>query len=240
MCESQGSHGTSSKVLWDLDPQANTQDLVRLLQTRFGTELHAERFKAELHTRRRAPGEPLQTLYQDIRRLVSLAYPGAGPQLVTHVTLEAFLLGLNDPALQLEVMKSEPPNVEVALSHANKVEAYEQSLACTSTRVASAGHYSDRRHRNAYAVLDREGSGQAPDLHDKVDELSVALGRVTENMTALVAGLRRSHEPQVGQITSTKENQSATGRAQPSALSTESTAPSRGRFSCGTRGNAPT
>jgi len=94
---------------------------------------------------------------------VSLAYPGAGPQLVTHVTLEAFLLGLNNPALQLEVMKNEPPNVEVALSHAIKVEAYEQSLACTSTRDAGAGHYSDRRHRNAYAVLDREGSGQAPE-----------------------------------------------------------------------------
>jgi len=43
--------GVAGQVLWDLDPQANTQDLVRLLQTRFGTELHAERFKAELHAR---------------------------------------------------------------------------------------------------------------------------------------------------------------------------------------------
>jgi len=168
---------------------------------------------------------------------VSLAYPGAGPQLVTHVTLEAFLLGLNDPALQLEVMKSEPPNVEVALSHAIKVEAYEQSLACTSTRVAGAGHYSDRRHRNTYAVLDREGSGQAPELHHKVDELSVALAWVTENMSALVAGLGRIWEPQRRSVASTKENQSAAGRALPSTLSAESTAPSRGRFSRGTRGN---
>jgi len=142
---------------------------------------------------------------------VSLAYPGAGPQLVTHVTLEAFLLGLNNPALQLEVMKSEPPTVEAALSHAIKVEAYEQSLACTSTRAAGAGHYSDHRHRNAYAVLDREGSGQAPDLHHKVDELYVALARVTENMSALVAGLGRSQEPQKRPVASTKENQSVTG-----------------------------
>ena len=33
--------GVAGQVLWDLDPRANTQDLVRLLQTRFGTELHA-------------------------------------------------------------------------------------------------------------------------------------------------------------------------------------------------------
>ena len=155
-----------------------------------------------------------------------------------HVTLEAFIRGLNNPALQLEVTKNEPPNAEAALSHAIKVEAYEQSLACTSIRAASAGHYSERRPKNAYAILDQEGSGQAPDFHHKVDELSVALAWVTENIVALVAGLGRSQEPQVGPTTSTKEIQSVTGRAQPSTFSAESTAPSHGRFSRRTRGNA--
>ena len=137
-----------------------------------------------------------------------------------HVTLEAFIMGLNNPALQLEVMKNEPPNIEAALSHAIKVEAYEQSLACMSTRVAGAGNYSERRPRNAYAIMDRRGgSGQAPDLHRKVNELSVALARVTENIVALAMGLGRSQEPQVGPTTSTKEIESAAGRAQPSSLS---------------------
>jgi len=90
-------------VLWDIGPQATTQDVVQLLQTRFGTKLQAECFKAELRVRRRAPGKTLQALYQDIHRLVSLAYPGAGPQLVMHATLKAFIVGLNNPALQLEV-----------------------------------------------------------------------------------------------------------------------------------------
>jgi len=43
------------------------------VQTRFGTELQAERFKAELRARRRAPGESLQCIYQDISCLVTLA-----------------------------------------------------------------------------------------------------------------------------------------------------------------------
>jgi len=151
---------------------------------------------------------------------------------------KSFILGLNYPALQLEVMKNEPPNIEAALSHAIKVEAYEQSLACTSTRAAGAGNYSERRPRNAYAIMDREGSGQAPDLHHKVDELSVALAQVTENIAALAVGMGWSQEPQVGPTASTKETQSAAGRAQPSSLLAGSTAPSRGRSPRGTRGNA--
>jgi len=58
--------GVAAQVLWDIGPQATIQD-VRLLQTRFGTELQAECFKAELRVRRRAPGEPLQALYQGSR-----------------------------------------------------------------------------------------------------------------------------------------------------------------------------
>ena len=57
-------------------------------------------------------------------------------------------------------MKNKPLNVEAALSHAIKVEAYELSLACSGIRLAGAGSYPERRPRNAYAVMDQEGSGQ--------------------------------------------------------------------------------
>jgi len=53
--------------------------------------------------------------------------------LVTHVGKEAFIAALSDGKLQLEVMKREPQNVEAALSHAIKLEAFEQSLACQGT-----------------------------------------------------------------------------------------------------------
>jgi len=100
-----------------------TADIVLLLKTRFGTQLQAERFKAELCARRRAPGEYLQQLYQDICRLVTLAYPFAEASLVTHVGKEAFVTALNNRKLQLEVMKQEPQNVEAAFSHTIKLEA---------------------------------------------------------------------------------------------------------------------
>jgi len=43
--------GAAGQVLWDVGPRVMTADLVRLLQTRFGTQLQAECFKAELRAR---------------------------------------------------------------------------------------------------------------------------------------------------------------------------------------------
>jgi len=62
--------GPAGQVLWELPPRATTADLERLLQTRFGTQLQAESFKAKLRKRCRAEGEILQDLYRDISRLI--------------------------------------------------------------------------------------------------------------------------------------------------------------------------
>ena len=50
--------------------------VVDLLKARFGSENQAERFRAELRSRKRGKGESLQKLYQDVCRLMSLVYQG--------------------------------------------------------------------------------------------------------------------------------------------------------------------
>jgi len=52
-------------------------DVITLLRTRFGNELQAERFRAELRARQHQPQESLQQLYLDVSKLVALAYPAA-------------------------------------------------------------------------------------------------------------------------------------------------------------------
>ena len=74
-------------MLWDTGPQATTASIVELLRTRFGNELQAEWFKAELRARRRKAGERLQQLYLDISRLVTSAYPSSESALVNHCLL---------------------------------------------------------------------------------------------------------------------------------------------------------
>ena len=84
MCASL--EGPAGDVFREL-PQVNpaTHDVERLLQARFGTQLQAESYKAKLRNRRRAKGESLQDLYQDISCLIQLAHPGEGDELVKYV-----------------------------------------------------------------------------------------------------------------------------------------------------------
>ena len=77
--------GVAGQVLWDLGPRATTAGIVCVLQTKFGTQLQAEHFKAKLRVRRRAPGD-------DIRRLVMVAYPSADEALTNHIGKEALSL----------------------------------------------------------------------------------------------------------------------------------------------------
>jgi len=134
--------GAAGQVLEGLPTDAETTDVIQLLQTRFGTKLQAEQFKAELLVRRRQPDEMLQHLYREISRLVSLARPSKGTDFTDHVGKEAFIRALDNGPLQLEVLKGEPINVESALNFATKYEAYKCSLVSQGTMSKSSAYTS--------------------------------------------------------------------------------------------------
>jgi len=67
--------GAAGQILWDTEGCSTVEGTIQLLRNRFGNINQQERFRAELKSRKRKPGESLQELYQDICRLMSLAYP---------------------------------------------------------------------------------------------------------------------------------------------------------------------
>jgi len=113
---------------------------------------------------------------------VTLKCSSAEGSLITHVGKEAFITVLSDGNHQLEVIKCKPTNVEATLSHAIKVEAFEQSLAaCQGTLVTDqddghAKHWS----RVVCTVLDQSDSSEIAALCKRVDELQDALEQATK------------------------------------------------------------
>ena len=103
--------------------QVTLGDLVRLLRKRFGSSDQAERFRTELHMRRRRPNETLQSLYKDICRLMSLAYPGPNSELVDVIGRDAFLEALGDPSLHVRILDKSPLTMEEVLHIALNLEA---------------------------------------------------------------------------------------------------------------------
>ena len=96
-----------------------------MLKARFGSENQAERYRAELRSRKRSKGESLQKLYQDVRRLMSLAYPGESSVLSDIVGRDVFLEVLDDQTLRVRILEKEPKNVDEALNIASRLEAFD-------------------------------------------------------------------------------------------------------------------
>jgi len=72
------------------------------LRRRFGSQDQQEKFQAELRARRRRRGETLAELYQDVRRLMTLASPGEGSSsLCEHIAKDYFIAALGDRDLEL-------------------------------------------------------------------------------------------------------------------------------------------
>src|SRR6267154_466380 len=93
------------------------------LQKCFGVEGHTAQFRTMLKSRRRQTGESLRTLYQDICRLVMLAYPGPQNDLRDLLAVEAVVDSLDDEELEVSVKDKFSQNLAEAFQAALRLEA---------------------------------------------------------------------------------------------------------------------
>jgi len=103
---------------------------VKLLKSRFGSEHQKERFRAELNSRRRKPGESCQAVYNDVRRLLSLAFPGqSGSEIFEIFGRDAPLNALGDPKLRVRVLGQSPKTIDETFAVVSRMEASSRSVA---------------------------------------------------------------------------------------------------------------
>ena len=122
--------GKAGSVLWEAKTCKTALELIALLRNRFGTENQTERYRIELKTRKRKKNESLQSLYNDICRLMSLSYPGQTGSLCDIVSRDAFLESLADPHMRMKVLERdpEPKTIEEALRIACRLEALKRNV----------------------------------------------------------------------------------------------------------------
>ena len=118
--------GPAGQLLWSAPRAATVDVIIKMLRNRFGNLHQQERYRAELKSRRRRPNESLQSLYIDISRLMSLAYPGPSTPLADIVGRDAFLQALNNPAMCVRILEKEPVSLDDALNLASRLEAYDK------------------------------------------------------------------------------------------------------------------
>jgi len=124
LCHLRASlEGPAGQVLWDAGQQSSVDEVIKLLQNRFGSLNEEERCRTELKARRRRRGESLQCVYQDIRRFMALAFRGQTGPLWEIIARDAFVESLGNPTLRLRVLEWDPETLEQALKLASRLEA---------------------------------------------------------------------------------------------------------------------
>jgi len=120
--------GPAGQLLWDLGSDISLEKLKELLKRPFGGADQEERFRMELCNRRRRPKEDLPSLYSDIRRMLSLAYPGPDPSNVKEtVGRDAFMDALGDPELRARILERGVPTMDDALRTAMSLDILDKS-----------------------------------------------------------------------------------------------------------------
>jgi len=71
--------------------------------------------------------ESLRELAKDIRRLMTLAYPGEKSSLAEHIAREVFLMALNAPEFELKIQEREPVDLDEALKLAQRFEVFKSA-----------------------------------------------------------------------------------------------------------------
>jgi len=111
----------AAQLLWNAQ-DLSYEELVDKLKDRFGSR-NLEKFQTELRCRRRWKGESVRELAQDIRRLLTLSYPGDQYRVVEHIGRDAFLTGLDHPDLEIRIREKEPQTLDAAVRWAQHAQA---------------------------------------------------------------------------------------------------------------------
>jgi len=103
-----------------------------------------ERFRAELQSRRRRKGESLQSVYNDVRRLLALSFPGYSGEACEVLGRDAFLTALGDQSLRVRVLDQQPTTLDDALAIACRIDRIRRTPGLTTVLVRAINRRTTR------------------------------------------------------------------------------------------------
>ena len=130
--------GSAEPIVKEVGPAGTLENILGLLQIRFGNQLRLDKFHAELKRRKRNPEESLQDLYLDLCRLRTLASGENADDRYPEIYFRnIFVDALGDRELRRAVLIQNPGTMEAAYHMAIRLEqiyAYETPLRDQSCR----------------------------------------------------------------------------------------------------------
>jgi hypothetical protein len=181
--------GAAGTVLWTAAACHSVDDLIKLLRCRFGDVHQTERFRAELGSRQRKPGESLQKLHQDLCRLMTLACLDQHGQMYDDVDKEAFLRALVDRKMRRDILLQKPRNMDEALAVACQLEAYDKD-STEQVAYETDIETGNRRGRNRFV---RSAKTPSSALQDSSHQLTERMDAMESKLDEILSKLSMQH-----------------------------------------------
>ena len=138
--------GNAATILWEFgsEKRRDYSELVLRLRARYGFEGQSESFRLQLRSRKQHHGETLSRLEQDIRKLITLAYPGEASGIIESIACDTFIEALSDRDLAMRVLSKEPETLEEAYHVATKLKSCKDLI------------YADEKHNSRVSESDEK------------------------------------------------------------------------------------
>jgi transposase InsO family protein len=218
--------GDAAQLLWDGgDHTTISYDaLVAKLKARFGSAEHRERYACQLRLLKRQANQSLQQLYNEVRKLMALAYPHtADSELSEIIARDAFLSALGDRELEIKVRDREPADLDSAFRAAARIETYLRPVAADADRERETrGHRERFDGQRARQVKERTVDG--------ADDTGAAMRDLREQLNRSLK-MQEELSREVGRMRTLVECRSEAKKAVSAELAE--------RVENGTRGNPP-
>jgi transposase InsO family protein len=119
----------ANQLLWEFDAStvATWEDLVRRLRSRYGGSDQTTLYQTQLSTRRQREGEELGAVVQDVRRLMTLAFPGPSTIHSETIAIRSFIDALLDKEIAMKIREHEPKSLDQAYNLAMRLEGYRKA-----------------------------------------------------------------------------------------------------------------
>ncbi len=157
----------AGQVLWDCGPLESTNALIAVLRSRYGSGNQSERYRLELKNRRRKPGESLQTLHEDIKRLLAMAHDGATGKIIESLGIDSFADALNNKDHRRLILQKSCKTLDEALLVALRLEAIDCTAQPELTHIYNAdGQRLDKTHVRGVSVDDKQSNDSGLSLLD--------------------------------------------------------------------------
>lgn len=160
----------ADQLLWEAgaDDVTTWSDLVQRLRDRYGSQGQSALHQTQLSLRKQSDHESISDLVQDIRRLMTLAFPGPTTSHSEAIAVRSFLDALADKTISRQTRDKEPKTLDEAFKIAMRLEGYRRADADSEER-------SERRNGKVRATTEAESELET--LRRRVEQMEQMANR---------------------------------------------------------------